>query len=213
MSDALVKLIAGLAPEKRAILADLLQPASEPIAVIGMACRFPGDANTPDAFWELLRDGKDTAVEVPAERWDIDAYYDPDPDAPGKMYTRYFGFLREVGKFDSHFFDISPREAMRMDPQQQLLLEVAWEAFENAGQTLDKLAGSQTGVFIGITDNNYTHMQAERGDYSACMNDPYFMVGTSSSIASGRFSYSFDLKGPRVALDTDCSPALVEAHL
>src|SRR4030095_14192760 len=118
---------------------------TEPIAIVGMSCRFPG-AGDPDSFWLLLRDGVDATTEVPAARWEIDNYYDPDLDAPGKMYTRYGGFLAGIDQFDSQFFGISPREAMSLDPQQRLLLEVTWEALENAGQIRERLYGSKTGV-------------------------------------------------------------------
>src|SRR5215475_4696588 len=121
---------------------------TEPIAIIGMACRFPGSANDPMAFWRLLRDGRDAITEIPSDRWPIDKYYDPDADAPGKMYTRYGGFLQQIDQFDPQFFGISPREAVSLDPQQRLLLEVSWEALENAGQAPDKLSGSRTGVFV-----------------------------------------------------------------
>ena len=131
---------------------------AEPIAIIGIGCRFPG-ANDPRAFWQLLRDGVDAITEVPAERFDLNAFYDPDPQAPGKINTRWGGFLDQVDQFDPHFFGISPREAARMDPQQRLLLEVAWEALEDAGQVRERLAGTQTGVFIGISNNDYGRMQ------------------------------------------------------
>ena len=153
-----------LSPLKRALLAleemqarlDALERSqSEPIAIVGMACRFPGNANDPEAFWRILRDGIDAITEVPSDRWDVDAYYDPDPEHPGKMYTRHGGFLREIDRFDPQLFGISPREALAMDPQQRLLLEVSWEALENAGQLEDRLAGSQSGVFLGITSNDY----------------------------------------------------------
>lgn len=185
---------------------------AEPIAIIGMSCRFPGGANTPEAFWQLLRDGRDAITEVPAERWNVDAYYDPDPNAPGKMYTRYGGFLQDISKFDAHFFGISPREALRMDPQQRLLAEVAWEALEHAGQAGEGLAGSSTGVFIGMMSNSeYSQLQVKHDD--SIYDDPYFGVGGSSSIASGRLSYLFDLQGPTMTVDTACSSSLVSVHL
>ncbi|MBT6047726.1 MAG: polyketide synthase, partial [Candidatus Scalindua sp.] len=119
---------------------------NEPIAVIGMGCRFPGGVDNPETYWQLLRDGVDAITEIPRDRWDIDAYYDPDPEVPGKMYTRYGGFLTGIDRFDSEFFGISPREAIHIDPQQRLLLEVSWEALENAGIVPGKLSGSDTGV-------------------------------------------------------------------
>ncbi len=186
---------------------------AEPIAIIGMSCHFPGGANTPEAFWQLLKSGKDAISEIPAERWEIDSFYDPDPDAPGKMYTRHGGFLENISGFDAQFFGISPREAVRMDPQQRLLVEAAWEALEDAGQAADKLAGSQTGVFIGMMNNSeYAQLQVKTGD-STYVDDPYFGIGSSSSIASGRLSYLFDLRGPTMTVDTACSSSLVSVHL
>lgn len=188
------------------------EATAEPIAIIGMSCRFPGGANTPEAFWQLLRGGRDAISEIPVERWNIDAYYDPDPSAPGKMYTRYGGFLQDISKFDAQFFGISPREALRMDPQQRLLVEVAWEALEHAGQAVEGLAGSSTGVFIGMMSNaEYSQLQVKHDDFT--YNDPYFGVGGSSSIASGRLSYLFDLQGPTMTVDTACSSSLVSVHL
>jgi acyl transferase domain-containing protein len=137
MSDALIKLISDLPPERRAVLAELLRPAVEPIAVIGTACRFPGGANSPEQFWQLLESGTDAITEVPANRWDINAFYHPDAARPGKMNTRWGGFVSQIDQFDAAFFGISPREALWMDPQQRMLLEVSWEALENAGQTVE----------------------------------------------------------------------------
>jgi phthiocerol/phenolphthiocerol synthesis type-I polyketide synthase E len=212
VSNTVIDLITKLEPEKRAVLAELLRPEPEPIAIIGMACRFPGQVNTPEEFWALLKNGRDGIVEVPAERWSTDAFYDPDPHADGKMYTRYGGFLPDMPLFDSQFFGISPHEAIRMDPQQRLLLEVTWEALENAGQNVDELAGSKTGVFIGITDSLYNVRQLQ-ADARSCVNDPYFGIGSASSVASGRLSYFFNFQGPNIALDTACSSSLVALHL
>ncbi len=187
--------------------------AAEAVAIIGMACRFPGGVTTPEAFWQLLKSGTDTVTEIPAERWDIDAFYDSVPGAPGKMYTRYGCFLRDIDQFDAHFFGISPRETMRMDPQQRLLVEVAWEALENAGLAVSELAGSSTGVFVGMMNNHeYAQLQIQQGDESY-VDDPYFGIGSASSIASGRLPYLFDFRGPALALDTACSSSLVAAHL
>ena len=133
---------------------------TEPIAIIGIGCRFPGGVIDPESFWELLYNGVDAISEVPADRWDIDAYYSPEPGTPGKMYTRYGGFIRDVDQFDPTFFGISPREANSMDPQQRLFLEVAWEALENAGQAPDQLGESPTGVYIGVTMNDYVQVQS-----------------------------------------------------
>ncbi len=209
-----------LSPLKRAFLAieklqqqvkSLEQKRPEPIAVIGLGCRFPGGANSPDAFWQMLRDGVDAVREVPAERWDIDAYYDPDPDAPGKMSTRWAGFIDDIDQFDPHLFNISPREATTLDPQQRLLLEVAWEALEHAGQAPDKLSGSATGVFMGITGSDYAQMQMADGGVNEI--DTYYGSGVGHSMASGRISYVLGLQGPSISIDTACSSSLVAIHL
>jgi len=190
---------------------------NEPIAIIGMGCRFPGGAATPEAFWQLLRSGGDATGEIPAERWDVEAFYDPDRDAAGKMYTRRGAFLQDIRGFDAQFFGISPREAAMMDPQQRLLVEVAWEALEDAGQSLSKLGGSSTGTFIGMMSNSeYAHLQTKIGyatGDTAYLDDPYFGIGNSSSIAAGRLAYLFDLQGPTMTLDTACSSSLVALHL
>jgi phthiocerol/phenolphthiocerol synthesis type-I polyketide synthase C len=180
----------------------------EPIAIVGIGCRFPG-ANGPEAFWQLLRDGVDAIVEVPPDRWDGLALYDPDPNAPGKLSTRWGGFLEGVDQFDLNFFKISRREAVRMDPQQRMLLEVAWEAFEDAGMSLEHLAGSATGVFIGISNNDYRRVQG--GDHHQV--EAYDGTGNAFSIAANRLSYTFDLRGPSMAVDTACSSSLVAVHL
>ena len=184
---------------------------TEPIAIVGIGCRFPG-ADSPEAFWRLLHDGIDAITEVPAERWDISAYYDPNPGAPGKMNTRWGGFLEHVDRFDPHFFGISPREASRMDPQQRLLLEVTWEALEDAGQAPHRLAGSQTGVFIGISGVDYSQLQIRYGDFPLDI-DAYAGIGNAHSVAANRLSYLLDLHGPSLAVDTACSSSLVAIHL
>jgi myxalamid-type polyketide synthase MxaE and MxaD len=180
----------------------------EPIAIIGVGCRFPG-ANDPAAFWQLLRDGEDAIREVPADRFDQKAFYDPDPATPGKMNTRWGGFLGQVDQFDPHFFGISPREALRMDPQQRLLLEVTWEALQDAGQVPERLVGTQTGVFIGIATNDYGRLQWN--DLERI--DAYSGTGNAQSIAANRISYLFDFRGPSLAIDTACSSSLVAVHL
>ncbi|BCL17964.1 type I polyketide synthase [Micromonospora sagamiensis] len=184
---------------------------TEPIAIVGMACRFPGGANSPEAFWALLRDGVDGVTEVPADRWDAGALYHPDPTVPGRVSSRWGGFLDQVDHFDAAFFGISPREADQMDPQQRIMLEVAWEALESAGQTTGRLAGSATGVFVGVHShsNDYTWLQFADPEQI----DTYTGTGTSHSVVAGRISYLLDLRGPSVALDTACSSSLVAVHL
>ncbi len=182
----------------------------EPLAIIGMGFRFPGGAIDSTSYWNLLYDGVDAITEVPADRWDADQFYDPDPEAVGKMYTRWGGFLNDVDQFDPQFFGISPREAQSMDPQQRLLLETTWEALENAGQATSKLAGSQTGVFIGILGSDYANLKMISG--GANDMDAYFGSGVSRSIAAGRIAYTFGLHGPTFAVDTACSSSLVATH-
>ncbi|MBE9224387.1 SDR family NAD(P)-dependent oxidoreductase [Phormidium sp. LEGE 05292] len=182
----------------------------EPLAIVGMACRFPGGANSPEAFWELLCNGVDAISEVPPNRWDINAFYDPDPEVPGKMYARYGGFVNQIEEFDAQFFGISPREALSLDPQQRLLLEVSWEALENAAIEPNTLVGSQTGVFVGMTTNDYLQRLLKRGTTEI---DAYQGTGNIPSVAAGRLSYILGLTGPSMAVDTACSSSLVATHL
>lgn len=180
----------------------------EPIAVIGIGCRFPG-ARNPDEFWRLLSEGLDAVSEVPADRWDADAFYDPRPATPGKMNTRWGGFVEGVEQFDPQFFGISPREAVRIDPQQRLLLEVAWEALEHAALAPHSLAGAQAGVFIGISGSDYARLLLRDLDGA----DVYDGTGNALSIAANRISYLLDLRGPSLAIDTACSSSLVAVHM
>ena len=182
----------------------------EPIAIIGMGCRFPGGADHPEAFWELMHDEVDAIREIPPERWDVDRYYDPDPDVPGKMYTRFGGFLDEVDLFDAHFFSISPREAISLDPQHRLLLEISWEALENAGYSPDGLSERQVGVFVGITTNDYAYLLKTGGLENL---NAYLMTGNHPNFASGRIAYTLGLHGPTMTIDTACSSSLVSVHL
>jgi len=191
---------------------DVLEGArTEPIAVIGIGCRFPGGANSPAAYWTLLRDGVDAVTDVPPGRWDVEALYHPDAEAPGKMYVRRGGFLEALDLFDPQFFGISPREAASMDPQQRLILEVGWEALEHAGQSPDALANSRTGVFLGIGSTDYAHIQAEAGDLAGI--DAYTGTGNHLCFAAGRLSYCLGLQGPSLVVDTACSSSLVAIHL
>ncbi len=199
-----------LAAELNSSLEQLKGQGSEPLAIIGIGCRFPGGANDPESFWQLITEGREAVSEVPPNRWDIDAFYDPNPDAPGKMSTRRGGFLSDIDRFDPEFFGISPREAAGMDPQQRLLLEVAWEALEHAGESADLLEGSRTGVFAGLCNSDYYLMRYESGPGSI---DAYVATGNAHSVAAGRISYLLGLQGPSIAVDTACSSSLVAVHL
>ena len=179
----------------------------EAIAIVGMGCRFPGAPNV-DAFWRLLRDGRDAVGEVPPSRWNMDALYDPTPGVPGKIVTRWGAFLDRIDGFDAPFFSLSLREAVRVDPQQRLLLEVAWEALEDAGEPVDGLSGSDTGVFVGISNHDYSSLLFE----DPTTLDAHTGSGNALSIAANRLSYVFDLKGPSMAVDTACSASLVAVH-
>jgi myxalamid-type polyketide synthase MxaB len=209
-----------LSPLKRALIAieelqskldAAEQHGREPIAVIGIGCRIPGGANSPDQFWRLLREGRSGIREIPADRWNVDAYYDPNPDAAGKIATRFGGFLDEVYEFEPQFFGITPREAQSMDPQQRLILETSWEALEHAGQSPARLGKSRTGVYFGVCASDYSQILLDAGDPS--LLDMYFMSGIAHSIASGRLSYVLGLQGPSISVDTACSSSLVAVHL
>jgi len=190
-------------------LAEARAARHEPIAIVGMACRFPGGANTPDDYWDLLKRGTDAITEVPRSRWDIDSVYDADPDAPGKMYTRHGGFLDGIEQFDANFFGVSPLDATNMDPQQRLLLEVAWEALENAGQVPGSIA--KTGVWVGTFMDDYLQLNFQSVDRRAI--DAYNTLGLLRGLAAGRLAYALDLHGPAMQLDTACSSSLLAAHL
>jgi acyl transferase domain-containing protein/acyl carrier protein len=181
----------------------------QPIAIVGIGCRFPGGVKGPESLWRLLGDGVDAITEVPPERFDAAAYYDPTPSTAGKMTTRWGGFLDGIDLFDAAFFGISPREAERLDPQQRLLLEVAWEALEDAGVPPDRLVGSRSGVFIGLWTSDYrAHLLADPDHV-----DFYMINGSGRYAAAGRLSYVLGLCGPSLALDSACSSSLVAAHL
>ncbi len=195
--------------ELKAKLKAAEQIKQEPIAVIGMSCRFPG-ADDPEKFWQLLRDGVDASREIPMDRWDVDAYYSADPEAPGKMYVRRMSLLDQVDGFDAGFFGIAPREAISLDPRQRLLLEVTWEALENAGIAPDTLKESLTGTYVGVDETlgEYALIGLER-----MQSDPYMGTGNGISFPSGRLSYTLGLQGPSMSIATACSSSLVAIHV
>jgi amino acid adenylation domain-containing protein/non-ribosomal peptide synthase protein (TIGR01720 family) len=205
---ALARHIAGVAAQVPGPEASAAPGHSEPIAVIGMSCRFPGATN-PRVFWKLLHDGVDAIGEVSAARHASRTLADPGDAGPSQPGARWGGFLEQADQFDPHFFGIAPREAMRMDPQQRILLEVAWEAIEDAGQSATRLAGTPTGVFVGVATHDYSQIQL---DDSGGM-DIYAATGSALSIAANRLSYLLDLRGPSLAVDTACSSSLVAVHL
>ena len=217
MSDFLTR-IAKLSPQRLALLANELNERlqalenerSTPVAIVGMGCRYPGGADDPQSFWALLRDGVDAIREVPADRWDVDSLYDPDPETPGRMATRWGGFIDGPDRFDPKFFGIAPAEAVTMDPQQRLLLETTWEALEDAGINSASLAGSATGVFVGLCNSDYAFhaLRAPRETITAHMAS-----GLSHAVASGRISYLLGLQGPSATVDTSCSASLMAVHL
>ncbi|MFP6873560.1 MAG: amino acid adenylation domain-containing protein [Verrucomicrobiales bacterium] len=181
----------------------------EPLAIVGIGCRLPGKCNDPESFWDLLTRGKSAIREVPQDRWDIQRYYHPDVAVPGKMITKWGGFVEDVDQFDASFFGISPREAQRIDPQQRWLLEVVWEALEDAAEKPADWRGSRTGVFVGISSNEYGSIQM-MGEADI---DVHTNSGSTLSIASNRISYLYDFKGPSISVDTACSSALVAVNL
>ena len=185
--------------------------ADDPLCISAIACRFP-DADSVEEFWQNLLDGRDSSAEVPADRWDAAARLNDDPDVGGIVYTSRGAFMRDAAGFDAAFFDISPREASRMDPRQRILLELGWQAMEASGLTADRLRGSRTGVFVGMmADDQFATLQLDQGE--ECLDDPVFGTGTAASVAPGRVCYRFNLRGPSILVDTACSSSIVALHL
>ncbi|MEW5809831.1 MAG: type I polyketide synthase [Actinomycetota bacterium] len=206
--------ISAMSAEQRDKLAEQFEKASrvagaEPIAVVGIGCRLPGGVTGPDSFWKLLESGTDAVTEVPADRWDAEAFYDTDMSVPGRMPTKWGAYLDDITGFDADFFGITPREAMSMDPQQRVALEVAWEALENAGYAPDQLGESRTAVMLGVYYSEYHNASPENADAI----DAYSATGNAHSVTVGRIAYLLGLKGPAVAVDTACSSSLVSIHL
>jgi acyl transferase domain-containing protein/acyl carrier protein/phospholipid N-methyltransferase len=185
--------------------------SKDPIAIIGIGCRFPGGVNDVESFWKLLVEAREAVSEVPPDRWNIEHFFDTEPGLPGKSIAKRAGFLEHIDQFDPQFFGISPREAPYVDPQHRLLLETAWEAIEDAGVVLDFERGTDIGVFVGISHNEYQGIQSTALDHSGI--GPHSPTGCAHSIAANRVSYCLNLQGPSVAMDTACSSALTAVHM
>ncbi|MEO8696545.1 MAG: SDR family NAD(P)-dependent oxidoreductase, partial [Acidimicrobiales bacterium] len=219
MASDFLQRIKDLPQQKLVLLAAQLQERLEqaetnrspqPIAIVGIGCRFPGGVTDAESYWDLLAEGRDAISEVPSDRWDADAFYDPDWRTPGRMATKWGGFLDDVDQFDARLFGISPREAVSMDPQQRMLLEVTWQALERAAIAPGSLAGTRTAVYVGLSSTDYFQVQMRRGSGTI---DGYLASGSAPSVAAGRIAYTLGLRGPALSIDTACSSSLVAVHL
>ena len=208
-SELLKRALAAI-DQLQAKLAQTEATQHEPIAIVGIGCRFPGGADDPESLWRLLIDGADVVTEVPPERWDVSDIFDPDPDAIGKTYTKWGAFLDGIDLFDAPFFGITPREAVNLDPQQRLLLEATWRALEDAGVAPSSLANTRTGVYVGLAALDYVMLLARN---VGTVGDAYALSGTAHSIAGGRISYFLGAQGPNISIDTACSSSMVGVHL
>ncbi|MDD5754629.1 MAG: beta-ketoacyl synthase N-terminal-like domain-containing protein, partial [Methylococcales bacterium] len=204
MNDRILNALKGA----RQKIEQLQRTESDDIAIIGIGCRFPGGIDSPESYWQLLSQGIDAVSEIPPQRWDSQKYYHSEPNTVGFTNTKRAGFIDSVDQFDPQFFNISPREAANLDPQQRLILETSWEALERAGQIPERLAGTKAGVFVGITANDYAQLSDDIGRY-----DAYFNSGNSLNVAAGRLSYTLGFTGPSIAIDTACSSSLTAVHL
>jgi acyl transferase domain-containing protein/acyl carrier protein len=211
LTDYIANLLWGLGREAVSLAGPSAYLPDESIAVIGLGCRFPGEVGTAEEFWQFLEQGQDASGEIPLDRWDMYENYDADPEAPGRSYIRHGAFLQEIDQFDPQFFGISPREAAGMDPQQRLMLEVSWEALEHAGQAPEQLAGSKTGVFVGLINHDYGQLAVKGGNLTQL--DAYWGTGSLASVSAGRLAYTLGLQGPALVVDTACSSSLVAFHL
>ncbi|WP_458318740.1 type I polyketide synthase [Mycolicibacterium brisbanense] len=210
VADYLLGDVLGLSEQAKpaAKPASVTTSTDEPIAIVAVSCRFPGAPN-PEAFWDLLSGGVDAIREIPEDRFDIDEFYDPDPETAGKTYTRFGGFLDGIDGFDPEFFGISPREAVWIEPQQRLMLETVWEGLERAGYSPAALRGSRAGIFAGVAANEYAHLLSSE---SIDKIEPYFITGNALNAISGRVAFALGFEGPAMAVDTACSSALVAIH-